>query len=147
MAASGSDARHATIAPPKASRPPLTFVIFPLRPDRIHNREMKLPTFVLDKADTALSDPETLADRLAAFLHANICLAATDRDLLLIFVDRLFLALCDDFSDDELKQGARIQFEPLNDQQIASLRALHAQWTQQEFSARTSLQSQAAAAD
>jgi hypothetical protein len=87
---------------------------------------MKNPTFALDKSDVVLSDPEALADRLAEFLRSELQPDETDRDLLLMFVDRLFLGLCDDFEDDELMRGAEVQFSALRGEQLESLRAMQA---------------------
>jgi hypothetical protein len=88
---------------------------------------MKNPSFSLRKDDLVLSDPEALADRLCEFLRAHVRPEDTDRDLLLMFVDRLFLGLCDDFEDEELMQGAQVQFTALSKDQVASLRAMQAE--------------------
>jgi hypothetical protein len=87
---------------------------------------MTSSSFSLSPNDIVLSDPEALADRLAEFLRARLCPDDADRDLLLMFVDRLFLVFCDDLTDEELKRGAHIDFEPLNETQIASLRRMQA---------------------
>jgi len=87
---------------------------------------MKTPSFSLLTADLVLSDPEALADRLAEFLRAHIRPDPTDRDLVLMFVDRLFLGFCDDFDDEELLRGAHVQFPALSKDQVASLRAMQA---------------------
>ena len=87
---------------------------------------MKAPSFSLRKEDVVLCDPEGLADRLAEFLRANLRPDDSDRDLILMFVDRLFLGLCDDFDDEELVRGAHVQFTGLSQEQLASLRAMQA---------------------
>jgi hypothetical protein len=89
---------------------------------------MKTPTpsFSLHSNDVVLSDPEVLADRLAEFLRAHVRPDPTDRDLILMFVDRLFLGLCDDFEDEELMRGAHVQFPALSKDQVVSLRAMQA---------------------
>jgi len=87
---------------------------------------MNTPSFSLREDDVVLSDPEALADRLAEFLRAHVSPDPTDRDLILMFVDRLFLGLCDDLGDEDLIQGAHVQFAALSRDQLASLRAMQA---------------------
>jgi hypothetical protein len=87
---------------------------------------MKNPSFSLRKDDLVLSDPEALADRLGEFSRAHVRPEDTDRDLQLMFVDRLFLGLCDDFKDEELMRGAAVQFTALSKDQVVSLRAMQA---------------------
>lgn len=85
---------------------------------------MKNPAFSLRKEDIVLSDPEALADRLAEFLRAHVQPDDADRDLILLFVDRLFLGFCDDFSDEELMRGVQVDFPGLRKEQVASLRTM-----------------------
>ena len=83
---------------------------------------MKTPLFSLGKDDILLSDPEVLADRLAEFLRRNV--EPADRDLIVMFVDRLLLGLCDDFEDEELMRGAQVKFAALSQEEVDSLRAM-----------------------
>lgn len=83
-----------------------------------------------------LSDPEGFADRLAEFLLTYIKPDQSDRDLILMFVDRLFLGLCDDVEDEELERGVQVQFPALSKDQINSLRAMQARTTETRPEAR-----------
>jgi hypothetical protein len=87
---------------------------------------MNTPSFSLREEDVVLADPEAFADRLAEFLRTELQPDETDRDLVLMFVDRLFLGLCDDFEDAELMRGAHVQFPALRGDQLESLRAMQA---------------------
>jgi hypothetical protein len=104
----------------------LTFVIFFCDAQHSHNRGMNTPSFSLREEDVVLADPEAFADRLAEFLRSQVSPDPTDRDLVLMFVDRLFLGLCDDFDDEELMRGAQVQLAALSKDQVASLRAMQA---------------------
>jgi len=108
---------------------------------------MKYPSFTLTPEEIKLADPEAFADRLAEFLQSHVCPDPSDRDLLLIFLDRLFLAFCDDFSDEQLRTGTRVELEPLSDAHIASLRALQRRANQKQTSDEIKPRAQAVAAD
>ena len=82
------------------------------------------PSFELTPDDIHLSDPEALADRLAGFLRSSLRPDDLDRDLVVMFVDRLFLALCDDFDEEELLRGAEVKFCALTREKIDSIKGL-----------------------
>ena len=81
-------------------------------------------SFELNQDDVTVSDPEGLADRLAAFLRSNLRPDDADRDLIVMLVDRLFLGMCDDFDDEELLRGPEVQFSALTQDQIDSMKAM-----------------------